>query len=307
MAGEHVFARGETLPSWWANAIQEFLSVASPSFGIGVISTNTIQVYGGAGDDRASVAIDGRWRYNDVSVTAVVSGSTGTRYIYVTAEETDIVSSPDPFTDVTDRSFGLEARAAGAGPPTTDLWRLIGTLQWSGATIDETTVVNYGSDWIFQQRMQAELDLKVDGSDGRLTNSRAPSGAAGGVLSGTYPNPGFAALEAWHVVGDSGEPPFQNGWSWFTPKPRFYKHLDRVYLDGTATRGAGTSSGVPIFTLPAGYRPAVSSNSMLRIGAGAGLGYDVVTFEIRQNGEVIPQSPATSRLDFCGVSFRAEF
>lgn len=31
------------------------------------------------------------------------------------------------------------------------------------------------------------------GNDSRLSDSRAPSGAAGGVLSGTYPNPGFAA------------------------------------------------------------------------------------------------------------------
>lgn len=39
---------------------------------------------------------------------------------------------------------------------------------------------------------QAALDLKLNANDPSVTNARAPTGGAGGVLSGSYPNPGFA-------------------------------------------------------------------------------------------------------------------
>lgn len=40
--------------------------------------------------------------------------------------------------------------------------------------------------------LQSSLDAKLDADDESVTNARVPTGGAGGVLSGSYPNPGFA-------------------------------------------------------------------------------------------------------------------
>jgi len=69
----------------------------------------------------------------------------------------------------------------------------------------------------------------------------------------------IVASEDFHNVGDTGEPPFQNGWHNFGggfSRAGFFKDaLNIVHLKGTLTGGV---SATVAFTLPVGYRPTES-------------------------------------------------
>jgi hypothetical protein len=68
---------------------------------------------------------------------------------------------------------------------------------------------------------------------------------------------GLSAPEAWHEVGQPGEPAFENGWVNYSPgsveTAGFYvDRLGVVHLKGYVNSG----TAAVIFTLPAAYRPA---------------------------------------------------
>jgi hypothetical protein len=89
---------------------------------------------------------------------------------------------------------------------------------------------------------------KVPSAAGADQATTAGHAATAGALS---------APEAWHEVGSSGNPAFQNGWVNYSPSGNsagYYKdRLGFVHLKGLVKNGAMSST---IFTLPPGYRSA---------------------------------------------------
>lgn len=141
---DHLFARDEIAPSWWPNRIQAVLSTMTSQLVISKLNNTTIQVVASAGDGLVGIAIGGKLRYIEATISqAHPGGAAATFDIYATCAENAIDNIPAVNTDHTNFAFALQIKAL-ATPPTivpgtVDFYRKIGQLVWDGAAIRSIT------------------------------------------------------------------------------------------------------------------------------------------------------------------------
>lgn len=110
----------------------------------------------------------------------------------------------------------------------------------------------------------------------------------GGSPTGLKKNPGGEELydSGWHMVGDPGEPAFENSWtnygSPFT-EAGFRRIGNVVYLQGLIKSG---SAAADAFQLPLGYRPSFGGTGTTGIYTGLESGNTAARIDILEDGGV---------------------
>ena len=112
------------------------------------------------------------------------------------------------------------------------------------------------------------------------------------------------SVEAVHYVGAANQPPFQNGWvnySATAAQTGFWRDRGVVYIGGVVKDG---TVGVPIFTLPLGYRPRW--NAAFPVVSQSGPNPAFGTARVDSNGAVYADASGNNvNFSLAGILFRA--
>lgn len=103
-------------------------------------------------------------------------------------------------------------------------------------------------------------------------NAVSGSKIKNGAVTSSKLSSSVLAPEAWHEIGATGQPAFQNSWANEIPGSEttaaFYKDaMGVVHLKGIVNGGTNGA----IFTLPAGYRPSAGLGELVYRTSGSGL------------------------------------
>lgn len=195
------FARDDVLPSFFANALQDFAGSQAANVKLRA-STSNVKLPAGTGGDLVAIAIQGRWRFVTADITrAHPGGAAGIYDIFAVAKDNNISNTPVVFTDSTDYSFDLRIVASGGTPTivagTLDIYRKIGSCVWDGSNVSNTWLT-IGTDVdVLAGRWETIVERKAV-----ISSTQGGTAIVAGAQTGSINEAGTTAGEGGFGAGD---------------------------------------------------------------------------------------------------------